>query len=99
MTGAPVQCYPLGYPLQAAFQSSESSWSIYRSFDYLHARIILELQDQIRELEQRLKDDEDCDLENEDQHLLRNRQDEGSERAGLLEMIRVKLVQYGKQSI
>jgi hypothetical protein len=44
----------LGYPLQSAFQSSKPTFSIYRAFDYLHSRVILELQDQLRELEAEL---------------------------------------------
>jgi hypothetical protein len=49
-----VQDYQRGYPMLAAFQSSESSFSIYRSFDYLHSRVILELQDELREMEEGL---------------------------------------------
>jgi hypothetical protein len=51
---AEVQNYQRGYPLLAAFQSSESSFSIYRSFDYLHSRVVLDLQDELRELEEGL---------------------------------------------
>jgi hypothetical protein len=51
-----VEEYPKGYPLLAAFQSSEPSFSIYRSFDYLHARVILNMQDELRVLEKRLGD-------------------------------------------
>ncbi|KAL1606520.1 hypothetical protein SLS60_003925 [Paraconiothyrium brasiliense] len=95
-----LQKYPLGYPQQAAFQSSEPSWSIYRSFDYLHSRVILDLQDELRCLEEQL---EDIDLENEGEGRLRSRKDdlkyykeEGlpSPRALLLETIRNKLVNY-----
>lgn len=58
--------YPRGYPLQAAFQSSEPSVSIYRGFGYLHSRVILELQEQLRELEECLKDlDEDHAFSND----------------------------------
>jgi len=52
--------YPRGYPRQAAFQSSEPNWSIYRAFGYLHSRVILQLQDELRELEDELND-LDCD--------------------------------------
>jgi len=51
-----VDDFPPGYPLLSAFQSSKPAFSIYRSFDYLHSRVILELQDQLRELEDRLRD-------------------------------------------
>lgn len=51
-----MDLFPLGYPQQAAFQSSgpKGNFSIHRSFDYLHARVILELQDEIRCLERYL---------------------------------------------
>ncbi|KAJ4356504.1 uncharacterized protein N0V89_004538 [Didymosphaeria variabile] len=95
-----LQEYPLGYPLQAAFQSSEPSWSIYRSFDYLHSRVILDLQDELRCLEEQL---EDVDIKNEGEERLRSRKDDlkhyneeefPSPRAVLLETIRNKLVNY-----
>ncbi|KAI4697216.1 uncharacterized protein J4E84_000343 [Alternaria hordeiaustralica] len=96
----PLQEYPTGYPLQAAFQSSESSWSIYRGFSYLHARVILDLQDELRCLEENL---EEIDLENEGEGRLRSRKDDlkfakdqgiVSPRASLLDKIRTKLVSY-----
>ena len=49
-----VEDYPRGYPLLAAFQSSEPNFSMYRSFDYLHSRVILHMQDELRVLEKRL---------------------------------------------
>lgn len=50
-----VESFPVSYPLQAAFQSSEPSFSIYRSFGYLHSRVILQLQDELRSLEDDLE--------------------------------------------
>ncbi|KAH7076705.1 hypothetical protein BKA63DRAFT_510564 [Paraphoma chrysanthemicola] len=50
-----VQDFPLGYPRQAAFQSNRPSFAIYRSFDYLHARVILQIQDELRSMEDKLK--------------------------------------------
>jgi len=50
-----VSDFPSGYPLQAAFQSSTHEFSIYRNFSYLHSRVILELQDQLREFEGKLQ--------------------------------------------
>ncbi|KAH7072411.1 hypothetical protein FB567DRAFT_202770 [Paraphoma chrysanthemicola] len=96
----PLQEYPRGYPQQAAFQSSDSSWSIYRAFNYLHARVILDLQDEIRCLEEDL---EEIDLENQAVNRLRSRRDDlrhasstnkPSARAQLIETIRTKLVNY-----
>lgn len=100
-----VEDYPIGYPLQAAFQSSESSWSIYRAFNYLHARVILELQEELRDLENKLKKLDESDLENGNVKRLMSRKDElkqakrektGSARLILIETIRGKLVEYGE---
>lgn len=100
-----VQKYPLGYPRQAAFQSSEPSWSIYRAFDYLHSRVILDLQDDLRCLEKKLVDLDEIDLENGNESRVTSRKDdleqarekkEESKRANLLNTIRTKLVNYGE---
>jgi hypothetical protein len=98
-----VQEYPKGYPLQAAFQSSESSWSIYRAFNYLHARVILDLQDELRCLEENL---EEIDLEDQGTDRVTSRKDDHdyaealgngpSVRAQLIETIRTKLINYGE---
>jgi hypothetical protein len=68
----PVSHYPHGYPQQAAFQS-EHSFSIYRGFSYLHARVILQLQDEIRVLEQDLEDLDELDAANGRGRLLQSR--------------------------
>lgn len=99
-----VQEFPIGYPLQAAFQSSESSWAIYRGFSYLHSRVILELQDELRCLEKRLTESDEMDLENGNGKRLRSRNSDilqarrentESVRAKLITTIRDKLVNYG----
>jgi hypothetical protein len=54
---------PLGYPRLAAFQSSESNFSLYRSFSYLHSRILLDLQDEIRSLEEELDQFDEFEVE------------------------------------
>ena len=102
---AEVQNYQRGYPMLAAFQSSESSFSIYRSFDYLHSRVILNLQDELRDLEEGLSE-----LDKQDHaqpgrqkcvtsrlHDLKVAKRKGltcSERSTLLGTIREKLVNY-----
>lgn len=43
-----------GYPNLAAFTSSDEDFAIYRRFGYLQARLLLDKQDQLRELEERL---------------------------------------------
>lgn len=99
-----MQLYPKGYPLVAAFQSSEPSWSIYRAFNYLHSRVILELQDELRELEEQLHDlDEIAEMNGETGRLESRsveiaeakKENTASERLGLIATIRGKLVDYG----
>ncbi|KAH6612117.1 hypothetical protein C7974DRAFT_419015 [Boeremia exigua] len=109
----PLGEYPRGYPLQAAFQSSEPSWSIYRAFGYLHSRVILELQDELRELEKRLKDLDTIHSSDPDEDIsdrVRSRRSDlkqgrregekgGSRRASLVGMIRDKLLIYDETLI
>ncbi|KAF2634569.1 hypothetical protein P280DRAFT_538556 [Massarina eburnea CBS 473.64] len=64
---------PNGFPRLAAFQSTEANFSLYRSFSYLHSRILLDLQDEITALEKEL-DDIDWDDFEEDPIRLRSRE-------------------------
>lgn len=102
---AEVQNYQRGYPMLAAFQSSESSFSIYRSFDYLHSRVILDLQDELRNLEEGLSELDKQDFAQPGRqkcvtsrlHDLKVAKRKGltcSERSTLLGTIREKLVNY-----
>ncbi|KAF2107292.1 hypothetical protein BDV96DRAFT_303752 [Lophiotrema nucula] len=54
VTTKSLDSYPKGYPNLVAFQSSEPSFSIYRSFSYLHSRVLLHMQDELVELEKEL---------------------------------------------
>lgn len=45
-----------GYPKLATFQSSDEVFSVYRRFGYLQSRLLLEKQDALRVLENRLND-------------------------------------------
>lgn len=63
---------PNGFPRLAAFQASEANFGLYRSFSYLHSRVLLDLQDEITVLEKEL-DDFDLDDEDEDPVRLGNR--------------------------
>jgi hypothetical protein len=100
-----VQDYPKGYPKQAAFQSSDPSWSIYRAFGYLHSRVLLDLQDELRCMEEELTELDLMDLENGDGKRLRSRKDDRQQakrertesvRAKLIAAIREKLIDYGE---
>ena len=70
----------------------------------MHARVILQLQDELRCLEDKLVDLDEMDLENGDGDRLMSRKDDlqqarreekESVRAGLISTIRDKLVNYG----
>ncbi|KAH3960600.1 hypothetical protein HBH98_145160 [Parastagonospora nodorum] len=98
-----VSDYPTGYPQQAAFQS-DLSFSVYRGFGYLHARILLQLQDELRVLETDLRDMDELDDNGTNKRVLSSRmKDETrarkagklmSDRAILLETIHDKLAKY-----
>ncbi|KAF2732830.1 hypothetical protein EJ04DRAFT_440336 [Polyplosphaeria fusca] len=93
---------PNGFPRLAAFQSSEANFSLYRSFSYLHSRVLLDLQDEIRTLESEL-DEKDWDDFDENPDRLRSRdidiskaRTEGTarNRRVILAEIRTKLMEY-----
>jgi hypothetical protein len=104
LTRFTVKEFPRGYPSQAAFQS-EDSYSIYRSFSYLHSRVILQLQDELRALEDNLQDLDAEDDENDtgkrvlmsrvaDQRRAKRDGKQVSDRTVLLGQIHDKLVKY-----
>jgi hypothetical protein len=98
-----VENTPNGFPRLAAFQSSEANFSLYRSFSYLHSRVLLDLQDEITTLEKEL-DEVDWDDFDDDPDRLRSREIDVSKagnesntrnRRVILDEIRTKLLQYG----
>jgi hypothetical protein len=100
---ATVEATPNGFPRLAAFQSSEANFSLYRSFSYLHSRVLLDLQDEITSLEREL-DEIDLDDFDAEPDRLRSREldvdrasREGSSRNRrvILREIKTKLMEYG----
>ncbi|OCL11250.1 hypothetical protein AOQ84DRAFT_287629, partial [Glonium stellatum] len=98
-----VEESPAGYSRLAAFESSEPSFSLYRGFGYLHSRVLLELQDEIRTLESELNDLDEMDYENKNYRRLKSRtadirdakrEGEKRTRRTLIAEIREKLVRY-----
>lgn len=98
-----VEDTPNGFPRLAAFQSSQADFSLYRSFSYLHSRVLLDLQDEITCLEKEL-DEIDWDDFEEDPNRLRSREidvnkasSEGDtrNRRVILREIKQKLMEYG----
>jgi len=100
-----VENTPNGFPRLAAFQSSEANFSLYRSFSYLHSRVLLDLQDELTTLEKELDDLDwdDCDaspdrLRSRDidiVHASREGQDVRNRRVVLRE-VKDKLMEYDK---
>jgi hypothetical protein len=95
-----VEETPNGFPRLAAFQSSEANFSLYRSFSYLHSRVLLDLQDEITALEAEL-DDIDWRDHDEDEDRLKSRDfdvrqpDDTRNRRVILREIKAKLMEYG----
>lgn len=93
---------PNGFPRLAAFQASEPNFSLYRSFSYLHSRVLLDLQDQITCLEKEL-DEIDWEDHDEDADRLKSRdydtqqpdgEGEPRTRRVILREIQSKLLEY-----
>jgi hypothetical protein len=98
-----VEATPNGFPRLAAFQSSEANFSLYRSFSYLHSRVLLDLQDEITSLEKEL-DEIDVDDEIDEPNRLRSREldefrakgeSDRRNRRVILREIKDKLMEYG----
>ncbi|RII05783.1 hypothetical protein CUC08_Gglean008998 [Alternaria sp. MG1] len=95
----PLEKTPNGFPRLAAFQSSEANFSVYRSFSYLHSRVLLDLQDEITTLEKEL-DDIDWEDYDEEPARLKSRDFDVSQPEGersrrvILREIKVKLMEY-----
>jgi len=101
-----VDEFPEGYPRLAAFKSSEPCFSIYRGFSYLHSRVLLQMQDELRSLEDNLISLDKTDFDNGDCKRLKSRicdltqakrENVQSKRVQLLSKIKDKLEQYGTE--
>ena len=51
-----VEDSPKGFPIVASYLDSDDSFMVYRRFGFLHARLLLNKQDELRELEEDLRD-------------------------------------------
>lgn len=106
-SSAAVENTPNGFPRLAAFQSSEANFSLYRSFSYLHSRVLLDLQDEITTLEKELDeidwddfDDEPDRLRSRDIDVAKASQDGNARnRRVILREIKDKLMEYGPLSL
>ena len=91
------QC-PEGYPRLAALLDSDENFMLYRRFGFLQARVLLNKQDELRNLEKKL-DRMDLADQNNDFSVLRSREKDlasSDHRKNLLRDIEDKFKDYGK---
>ena len=100
-----LEDYPLGYPRVSYVLDSDDSFMMYRRFGQLHSRLLLQKQDQLREMEQELLALDNKDNQMEDtQIFLRSREEDemrdpptrGRSRIELLGEIERVLMEYGR---
>ena len=93
-----VETYPEGYSRLAALLDIDAESGIYRRFGYLQSRVLLEKQDDLRLLEEKLNR-LDSEYQKEGSRLLITREDineaYAKPRKDLLEVIKVALQEYG----
>jgi hypothetical protein len=88
---------PEGYPRLAAFLDSDENFMLYRRFGFLHARLLLYKQDELRRLEMELDNMDQTDAKENPIILQSRRKDDAEvgERKKLLQTIDLKLKEYG----
>ena len=99
-----MEDYPNGYPRVSAFLDSDDCFPLYRRFGYLHSRLLMQKQDELRELEdllqymdkqdERTEEGREC-LQSRDTDESRDDEPVGETRKGLLSRIEKKLLEYG----
>ncbi|MCJ1431896.1 hypothetical protein MMC27_001252 [Xylographa pallens] len=96
---------PKGFPYVASYLDSDDSFMIYRRFGFLHARLLLNKQDELRALESDLRavDRQDWNDVNRQRYLKSRTKDNARELAAnatsrkqLLETIEKKALEYGQ---
>ncbi|KAJ9621546.1 hypothetical protein H2203_007033 [Taxawa tesnikishii (nom. ined.)] len=93
---ADLQEFEDGYPNLAAFKDSSECFMLYRRFGYLQARLLLDLQDEMRQLEEQL---DAMDRKDEAEHLERLLtralpEKDAAQRRELLAKIKLKFCEY-----
>ena len=96
---------PKGFPYVASYLDSDDSFMIYRRFGFLHARLLLNKQDELRALESDLRavDRQDWNDASRRKYLKSRTKDNARELAAnatsrkqLLETIEKKTLEYGE---
>lgn len=93
-----VDEYPAGYPRLAAVVNSDENFMLYRRFGVLQARILLNKQDHLRDMEERLEAMDDHDDERDCRALESREYDDAKykSRKKLLHNIELAFEEYGK---
>ncbi|KAI1208288.1 uncharacterized protein F4807DRAFT_158633 [Annulohypoxylon truncatum] len=87
-----LEDYRQGYPRLAAFLLLAREFTVLRRFDYLHMRSLLDQQDRLADLEEKLHHCDDA--ETTQLHLSSRRQDSNQRRRDLLDEIKLNLSSY-----
>lgn len=92
--------YPRGYPNLAVFLDSDENFMVYRRFGYVQTRLLLEKQDELRKLEQKL-DNYDKKVQKVRATNLMTRDlkpDDAAPRKEIMDKLEQKFREYGKIS-
>lgn len=95
---AQVHLGPNGYPKLARFLDSDDNFMVYRRFGFLQTRLLLETQDTLRVLEERLDkldESETVGDDNKDNLCSRDGDGDQTERINLMAAIRTAFQEYG----
>ena len=98
LTGSEVDEFDCGYPNLATFQSSDEVFALYRRFGYLQSRLLLEKQDVLRVLEDRLNKYDEEDRAESNTRELGLEPGEPNLREALLAEIETAFNAYGKDN-
>ena len=96
LMGYQVDDFEDGYPNLATFQSSDEVFALYRRFGYLQSRLLLEKQDVLRVLEDRLNKFDETDKAESNTRNVTLEPGETNLREALLAEIEVAFNAYGK---
>ncbi|KAG7008239.1 hypothetical protein G7Y79_00006g018590 [Physcia stellaris] len=100
-----LEDHPIGYPRQSAFADSDESFMIFRRFGYIHARLLMQRQDELRQLEDELEEMDKVDsksdagqlcLQSREMDDRRSRREQGASRSALLHKIEDVALRYGE---
>ena len=94
--------YPSGFPRFAAWMNCDPNFLVTRRYGWLHTRVMLYRQSELRELELKLQRSDKQDLEEEEDALIDHQSfgsgEAGDERKQLIRQIDDKLREYGEFS-